>query len=396
MTAFDPQLLGNLYATPAFQRDFGYLYEGSYIVSAPWQTGLSMGNPIGQVVGAFFAAFPMERFGRKKTFGACVICTAGFIFIQFFARSLPVLLVGELLGGLVLGTYAVIAPAYASEVCPVALRGVLTSYINMCFVIGQLIANGILAGTSQLDTHWAYSAPFAMQWVWPLVILIGWPFAPESPWWLCRMGRLEDAEQSLRRLASIKVDVKPTLAMIIETDRLEQEMEAGSSYRDCFKKINLRRTEIAVGVYAIQVISGIYLVGYATYWFEQAGLPTTKAFDMGVGFLALGFVGTCLSWALLIRFGRRTVYNTGLALLVVLLLIIAILDCVPGYADKDSVIWAQSSVMVIWNFCYDFSVGPVCFVILCEVSATKVRSKTIAIATAVQALLGIIMTVAIP
>ena len=60
MTAFDPQLLGNLYATPAFQKDFGYLFEGEYIVSAPWQTGLSMGNPIGQVVGALFAAYPME------------------------------------------------------------------------------------------------------------------------------------------------------------------------------------------------------------------------------------------------------------------------------------------------------------------------------------------------
>ena len=55
MTAFDPQLLGNLYATPAFQKDFGYLYNGSYIISAPWQTGLSMGSPIGQVVGALFA-----------------------------------------------------------------------------------------------------------------------------------------------------------------------------------------------------------------------------------------------------------------------------------------------------------------------------------------------------
>jgi hypothetical protein len=68
MTAFDPQLLGNLYATPAFQRDFGYLYQGSYIISAPWQTGLSMGSPIGQVVGALFAGYPMEWFGRKLTF----------------------------------------------------------------------------------------------------------------------------------------------------------------------------------------------------------------------------------------------------------------------------------------------------------------------------------------
>jgi SP family general alpha glucoside:H+ symporter-like MFS transporter len=61
-----------------------------------------MGSPIGQVVGAFFASYPMEWFGRKKTFGACVVVTSGFVFIQFFARSLPVLLAGELLGGLVL------------------------------------------------------------------------------------------------------------------------------------------------------------------------------------------------------------------------------------------------------------------------------------------------------
>jgi SP family general alpha glucoside:H+ symporter-like MFS transporter len=83
---------------------------------------------------------------------------------------------------IVQGTYVVVAPAYASEVCPVALRGLLTSYINLTFVMGQLIANGVIAGTSKLDTHWAYSGPFAAQWIWPLVILIGWPFAPESPW----------------------------------------------------------------------------------------------------------------------------------------------------------------------------------------------------------------------
>jgi len=138
-----------------------------------------MGSPIGQVVGAFFAAFPMEAYGRKKTFGACVVLTTGCVFIQFFARTLPVLLVGELLGGLVLGTYAVIAPAYASEVCPLALRGVLTSCTNICFVVGQLLANSVIAGTHVLDSHWAYSGAFAAQWVWPLVIFVGLPFAPE-------------------------------------------------------------------------------------------------------------------------------------------------------------------------------------------------------------------------
>ncbi len=138
------------------------------------------------------------------------------------------------------------------------------------------------------------------------------------------------------------------------------------------------------------------MVGYATYFFTLAGLPTDQAFNMGVGFLAVGFVGTLLSWVLLIYFGRRVIYNFGLACLVVLLLIIASLDCAPNYANRSGISWAQAGLLLVWNFCYDFSVGPVCFVILCEVSATKVRSKTIAIATAVQAALGIVMTIAIP
>ncbi|PGH23704.1 hypothetical protein AJ80_02310 [Polytolypa hystricis UAMH7299] len=251
MTGFDPQVMGNLYGVPKFKEDFGYVFEGEWNISPAWQSGLSMGSPIGQVVGALAASYPMEWFGRKKTFAVCVVLTTGCVFIQFFARSLQVLIVGQLLGGIVLGSYAVIAPSYASEVCPVALRGILTAYVNLCFVIGQFIANGINAGTHKLNSHWAYSIPFALQWIWPAVILAGIYFAPESPWWLVRKGRLGDAEKSLSRLASSSVDVKPTLAMIINTDRLEQEMEAGTRFLDCFKKSNLRRTEISVGVYTI-------------------------------------------------------------------------------------------------------------------------------------------------
>lgn len=432
MLAFDPQLLGNLYATPQFQRDFGYPYDGGYIISAAWQTGLSMGNPVGQVVGALFAAYPMDLFGRKRTFAACVALTGALVFIQFFARSLAVLLVGELLGGLVLGCYVVIAPAYASEVCPVALRGHLTSYVNLCFVMGQLIANGVTAGTQTMGDHWAYSLPFALQWVWVAVILPGLPFVPESPWWLVRQGRRGEAERSLRRLASEKVDVVATLAMIEETDRLEMELEAGSTYWDCFRGVNLRRTEISCGVYCTQVLSGIYLINYGTYFFQLAGLPTSMAFGMGIVFLgmshdfsstfpglfepstqtcsptrflnqwygtdtssiAVGFVGTILSWFLIVRIGRRAIYLCGLGALVFLMLLIGVLDCVPG--RPSGVAWAESSLMIVWNFAFDLSVGPICFIIISEASATRVRSKSIAVATASQAIVGIVMTVGIP
>jgi MFS family permease len=122
-----------------------------------------MGNPIGQVVGALAAGYPMEWYGHKKAFNACVVMVAGLVFIQFFARSLRVLLAGEHLTGLVLGAFVVIASAYASEVTPLAMRSVSTSYANMCFVTGQLLGNAVTAGTKNLDSHWTYSTPFLLQ-----------------------------------------------------------------------------------------------------------------------------------------------------------------------------------------------------------------------------------------
>ncbi|RYP38602.1 hypothetical protein DL767_002538 [Monosporascus sp. MG133] len=336
----------------------------------------------------------MELFGRKWTFFACVVLTAALVFIQFFARSLQVLLVGELLCGLVLGCFVVIGPTYASEVCPMALRGYLTSFTNLCFVTGQLLGNGVTAATARLTNHWAYSIPFALQWFWVAVILPGMFFIPESPWWLVRKGRLEDARDALRKLSSKHVDIEPMLTLITETDRLELDMEAGSTYLDTIKGVNLRRTEISAGVYITQVLSGIYLINYGTYFFQQAGLETQDAFYMGIGFLAVGWVCTVLSWFLLARFGRRRIFNIGLSVLIFLMFIIGILDSIPG--RPSGVAWAESTLMLVWNGAYDLSVGPIVFVILGECSATRVRSKTIAVATAAQAIVGIIMTVAIP
>jgi SP family general alpha glucoside:H+ symporter-like MFS transporter len=50
--------------------------------------------------------------------------------------------------------------AYASEVCPVALRAYLTTYVNLCWVMGQLIATGVLTSFLKRTDEWAYRIPF--------------------------------------------------------------------------------------------------------------------------------------------------------------------------------------------------------------------------------------------
>ncbi len=171
-----------------------------------------------------------------------------------------------------------------------------------------------------------------------------------------------------------------------------------TSFLDCLKKTDLRRTVICTMVYAIQPLIGNFLViGYAVYFFELAGLETSSAFNLGVGLLGVGFVGTILSWPLLSRFGRRTIYNQGCIILTILVLLVGVLDVVPGYGTTNTgVVWAQCSMMVIYNFFYDLTIGPVCFVYLSEVSSAKLRDKTIAIATTINALINVACAVGIP
>ncbi|KAF8864458.1 hypothetical protein BDZ45DRAFT_737461 [Acephala macrosclerotiorum] len=77
MTAFGPQILGSLLAEHTFQKDFGCLFEGEYIISAPWQTALSMGNPI--VVLFLLDAPWSDGNADGYTFAVCVTLTASFI-----------------------------------------------------------------------------------------------------------------------------------------------------------------------------------------------------------------------------------------------------------------------------------------------------------------------------
>jgi MFS transporter, SP family, general alpha glucoside:H+ symporter len=292
----------------------------------------------------------------------------------------------------------VIAPTYISETTPVVLRGIGAAFVNLSFVIGQLVASGVLAGTQSRSDRWSYDIPFACQWIFPLVILAGLPFCPESPWWLVRKGDSPKALRMLKRLNHPSVDSEAKLAHIEETTRLEDaESAEAPAFVRCFKGTDLRRTIISCMVYAIQPLAAnFFVIAYPTYFFELAGLPTADAFNLTVGLLGVGFVGTCLSWPLIAHTGRRMIYNNGLYFLTALLLVIGLLDIAPNYINRPNVIWAQSSMMVVYNFFYDLTIGPLAFVIICEASSAKLRDKTIALSTAVNALVNLACAVGIP
>lgn len=64
--------------------------------------------------------------------------------------------VAEILCGIPWGVFQTLTITYASEVCPVALRGYLTTYINFCWGIGQMIGIGVIMGNLWRTDEWAY------------------------------------------------------------------------------------------------------------------------------------------------------------------------------------------------------------------------------------------------
>lgn len=97
----------------------------------------------------------------------------------------------------------------------------------MCFVIGQLISAGVLAGLVSVKSEWAYRIPFALQWVWPAFLIPLLFFAPDSPWHLVRCRQPEEAERTLRRLYSKDVSderIKDILATITKTNAMEEQL----------------------------------------------------------------------------------------------------------------------------------------------------------------------------
>jgi len=393
MEGYDVVLLGSFYAYPEFVKTFGNLQpDGTYQIPAHWQAGLGNGSSVGGIIGLLLNGYVSERFGYRRTMIVALIAMIGLIFIFFFAKNLQTLLAGEILCGIPWGIFQTLTTSYASEVAPVALRGYLTTWVNACWGIGQLIALGVLRGLLNRTDQWGWRIPYAIQWFWPIPLLLVAFFAPESPWWLVRKGRIEDARHSLKRLTSRydgdDYDIDNTVAMMQHTHHLEVEMSKGASYFDCFKGINLRRTEIVCACWSVQQLCGSAFMSYSTFFFEQAGLSTTKSFDLSMGQYAINTGGTFIAWFLMASgLGRRTLYLYGCVWMFFMLLIIGGVSTVKSTAAS----WAAGVMLLVWSVAYQFTVGTVCFSLATEMSSRRLLIKTLNLGRGVYGVWGIII-----
>ncbi|KAM7189348.1 putative sugar porter family MFS transporter [Rhypophila sp. PSN 637] len=368
-------LMGAFVAMDQFKKEYGVLdIHGKMQIEASWQSALQMGGPLGAIIGVVIAGPITSKIGyRWATIGGLMVLNC-FIFVFYFANSLAVMFVSQLLEGIPWGVFIANAPAYCSEIVPIQLRAPATQMLQMFWAIGAIIVGGVCYVYEGKMESSAYRIPIALQWMFPTPLAILLYMAPESPWWLVRKGRLEEAANSVRRLGSAKVTTNPeeSVAMMRRTIDLEKT-DKEPSLVELFRGTDLYRTLIVCGVYAAQNLTGNLIANQAVYFFRQAGIDSQLAFALGLITSALQTIFVMLSWILTTYLGRRTIYVWGSLINVCFLVALGIAGSVPA-SNASSL--AMASLGLIVSVGFTLGPAPASWVIIGETSAIRLRPLT--------------------
>lgn len=136
----------------------------------------------------------------------------------------------------------------------------------------------------------------------PLLILIF--FCPESPRWLMKKNRYQDAMKSLLRLRNHPIQAARDLYYIHAQLEVEREIIHGSTYVQRFIELftipRLRRATLASFVVMIaQQMCGINIIAfYSSTVFKNAGTTDYMALVASFGFGLINFV---FAWPAIVR-----------------------------------------------------------------------------------------------
>jgi MFS transporter, SP family, arabinose:H+ symporter len=270
--------------------------------------GFAIGSALyGTVIGALFASWPTDHFGRKKT----LLCIGLLYVISAvgcaFANNVTMFIIARVIGGIGIGVSTVAAPLYISEIAPPKYRGRLAGMFQFNIVFGIMVAfgsNWLLSGIGENSWRWMLGVA-----AFPSVIYTVLCFGiPESPRWLLGRG---DRAKGIKVLQLIQPESSPA-----ELEVLADSIVAASSTRTDSSRFWSRQLTIpimlAILIAFFNQMSGVNAILYfAPRIFELTGLAAKTALLQSIGIGVTNLVFTFVGLWLIDRLGRRTLLFIG-------------------------------------------------------------------------------------
>lgn len=385
--------MGSVLALKSFKQDFGLPTESSGFSSA--ENAHIASNVVslltaGCFFGAITAAFINERFGRRYALMLfTIIFLVGAAIQTSASHSIGQIYGGRVIAGFGIGGMSAITPVFVSENCPPATRGRVAGLFQEFLVIGSTFAYwldyGVALNIKQSTKQWRI--PVGLQLVPGGLMLCGLFFLKESPRWLMKKSRHEEALRSLsyiRNEAPDSPEVLKELAEIRAAIEEEMALTEGVTWKECLKKGNWNRFALAFGIMFWQQFSGTNSIGYyAPEIFETVGVSSTNSslFATGV-YGTVKVVATALFLILGIdRLGRKKSLIAGAIWMAIMMFIIGAVLATHPPNSKSSTVSPASIAMVVMIYLYvigySASWGPTPWVYVSEVRRGSLQSITI-------------------
>jgi sugar porter (SP) family MFS transporter len=313
--------------------------------------------------------------------------------------------------GVGVGAASMVVPLYISENAPRAIRGGLTGIYQLFIATGTMLAFWVNYGSIlHIKGHASYIVPLAIQALPAVLLVICMFFNKESPRFLAKQDRWEEATAVLSRIRGLPADhhyVQGELQDMSQQLEHERILIGGSGIKDLLREMftipgNRKRALISIGLMICQQMTGTNAINYyAPQIFSNLGLKgnTTKLFATGI--YGVVKMATCAAFLLFAAdsLGRRrsllwTSIAQGLAMLYIGLYV-RISPPIDGKPVPPAGYFALVCIFLFAGF-FQWGWGPVCWIYVSEIPTARLRSLNVAMAAATQWLFNFVVARATP
>jgi sugar porter (SP) family MFS transporter len=341
-----------------------------FLLDPVWEGFLTGSLALGCIVGCIIAGSIAEKFGRKPGLMLAALIFAVSSLLIAFSTGLTYFIIMRFAAGIGVGMASMLCPMYIAEISPPKVRGRNVAINQLTVVLGILITNlcnYLLADAG--DNAWRWM--FGLGIVPAVVFLVGVLFLPESPRWLIKAGRHQDAEKVLYKIGSE--------GFVTATQRAIEKSLTGAkkqSYRAVFEKGVRPAVLVGITLAVFQQFCGINVVfNYTSTIFASVGSSLNQQLFETVSIGIVNLVFTLLAMWQVDRLGRKPLMLIGSLGLSIFYIVLA-------YLLQNHLAAGLVSIFVLLAIStYSFSLAPVTWVLISEIFPNKIRgaASTVAI-----------------
>ncbi|KAF4534912.1 Quinate permease [Lasiodiplodia theobromae] len=407
----DIGIIGGVLELPAFKDEYGLSHldkTGLADLSANIVSTLQAGC----FAACFITSWLADKFGRRAALLlAAVVAIVGCIMQAAGEGHLAVMYIGRFIAGLGVGAASMVVPLYISENAPRAIRGGLTGIYQLFITTGTMLAFWTNYGSiKHLHGDTTFIVPLAAQAIPAVLLLVSMYFCNESPRFLAKQDRWEEATAILVRIRQLPAShpyVQSELTEIAEQLEHERRLIGGASLKDLQKEMwlipgNRKRALLTVGLMVCQQMTGTNAINYyAPQIFRSLGIPSAETGLFATGIYGIVKMVTCACFLLFVADSlgrRRSLLWTSIAQGACMYYIGIYVRVAPpkeGAAVPPAGYFALVCIFLFAGF-FQFGWGPVCWIYISEIPTARLRSTNVALGAATQWLFNFVVARATP